>query len=203
MGNVQSLLALSRVIDAVNMRLGKWVSWLVFLVVVISAANATIRKVFDTSSNAWLELQWILFSVIFLICSPWTLLSNEHIRIDIINSMFTQRARNIIDVVGHALFLIPLCLIMIVTAYPFFVRSFVINEQSMNAGGLPQWPAKALVLIGFVLLLLQGISELIKRIAVMRGLIPDPYHGDGGVHAAAEAEAARLLAELKAESETK
>ncbi len=200
MGNVQSLLALSRVIDTVNLRLGKWVSWLVFVVVLISAANATIRKVFDTSSNAWLELQWILFSIIFLICSPWTLLSNEHIRIDIVNNLFSQRVRNIIDVVGHAFFLIPLCIIMIVTAYPFFTRSFALNEQSMNAGGLPQWPAKSLVLIGFVLLLLQGISELIKRIAVMRGLIPDPYHTAGGVHAAAEAEAARLLAELKADS---
>jgi TRAP-type mannitol/chloroaromatic compound transport system permease small subunit len=175
MGNVQSLLALSRVIDAVNTRLGKWVSWLVFVVVIISAANATVRKVFDTSSNAWLELQWILFGVIFLVCSPWTLLSNEHIRIDIINNLFSQRVRNIIDVIGHAFFLIPLCIIMIITSYPFFMRSFLIDEQSFNAGGLPQWPAKALVLIGFVLLLLQGISELIKRIAVMRGLIPDPH----------------------------
>jgi TRAP-type mannitol/chloroaromatic compound transport system permease small subunit len=203
MGNVQSLLALSRVIDAVNTRLGKWVSWLVFVVVIISAANATVRKVFDTSSNAWLELQWILFGVIFLVCSPWTLLSNEHIRIDIINNLFSQRVRNIIDVIGHAFFLIPLCIIMIITSYPFFMRSFLIDEQSFNAGGLPQWPAKALVLIGFVLLLLQGISELIKRIAVMRGLIPDPYVSDGGIHAAAEAEAARLLAELKPEAENK
>jgi TRAP-type mannitol/chloroaromatic compound transport system permease small subunit len=203
MGNVQSLLAFSRVIDAMNSRLGKWVSWLVFVVVIVSAANATVRKVFDTSSNAWLELQWILFSVIFLVCSPWTLLSNEHIRIDIINNLFSQRVRNIIDVVGHAFFLIPLCIIMIVTSYPFFMRSFLIDEQSFNAGGLPQWPAKSLVLIGFVLLLLQGISELIKRIAVMRGLIPDPYVSAGGVHAAAEAEAARLLAELKTEAELK
>jgi TRAP-type mannitol/chloroaromatic compound transport system permease small subunit len=203
MGNVQSLLAISRVIDAVNTRLGKWVSWLVFVVVIISAANATVRKVFDTSSNAWLELQWILFGVIFLVCSPWTLLSNEHIRIDIINNLFSQRVRNIIDVIGHAFFLIPLCIIMIITSYPFFMRSFLIDEQSFNAGGLPQWPAKALVLIGFVLLLLQGISELIKRIAVMRGLIPDPYVSDGGIHAAAEAEAARLLAELKPEAENK
>jgi TRAP-type mannitol/chloroaromatic compound transport system permease small subunit len=203
MGNVQSLLAISRVIDAVNTRLGKWVSWLVFVVVIISAANATVRKVFDTSSNAWLELQWILFGVIFLVCSPWTLLSNEHIRIDIVNNLFSQRVRNIIDVIGHAFFLIPLCVIMIITSYPFFMRSFLIDEQSFNAGGLPQWPAKGLVLVGFVLLLLQGISELIKRIAVMRGLIPDPYHTDGGIHAAAEAEAARLLAELKPEAENK
>lgn len=200
---MQSLLALSRAIDAFNSRVGKWVSWLVLIVVLVSAANATVRKVFDTSSNAWLELQWIIFSVIFLLCSPWTLLSNEHIRIDIINGLFPQRVRDIIDVVGHAFFLIPLCIIMIVTSYPFFTRSFLIDEQSFNAGGLPQWPAKSLILIGFVLLLLQGISELIKRIAVMRGLIPDPYVTAGGVHAAAEAEAARLLAELKDEAELK
>jgi TRAP-type mannitol/chloroaromatic compound transport system permease small subunit len=200
---VQSLLALSRAIDAFNSRVGKWVSWLVLIVVLISAANATVRKVFDTSSNAWLELQWIIFSVIFLVCSPWTLLSNEHIRIDIVNGLFPQRVRDIIDVVGHAFFLIPLCIIMIITSYPFFTRSFLIDEQSFNAGGLPQWPAKSLILIGFTLLLLQGISELIKRIAVMRGLIPDPYVTAGGVHAAAEAEAARLLAELKDESELK
>jgi TRAP-type mannitol/chloroaromatic compound transport system permease small subunit len=201
MGNVQSLLALSRVIDAINLRLGKWVSWLVFAVVIISAANATVRKVFDTSSNAWLELQWILFSVIFLVCSPWTLLSNEHIRIDIVNSMLPKRWRDTIDVVGHLFFLLPLTIVMIVTSVPFFLRSFQINEQSMNAGGLPQWPAKGLILIGFVLLFFQGISELIKRIAVMRGLIPDPYGSSAGAHSAAEAEAERILAVAKTDAQ--
>ena len=193
---VHQLLALSRAIDAVNIRLGKWVSWLVFVVVLISAGNATVRKLFDTSSNAWLELQWILFSIIFLVCSPWTLQSNEHIRIDIVNSMFPKWVRNSIDVLGHAFFLLPLTIIMIVTSYPFFMRSFAINEQSMNAGGLPQWPAKGLVLLGFVLLFFQGISELIKRIAVMRGLIPDPYGGLTS-HSAIEAEAERLIAGIK------
>jgi TRAP-type mannitol/chloroaromatic compound transport system permease small subunit len=172
---VDTLLAFSRAIDTVNERLGKWLSWLVVVVVLISAANATIRKLFDTSSNAWLELQWVLFSIIFLLCSPWTLLSNEHIRIDIVNSMFSKRVRDWIDVIGHFFFLIPLTLVMIITSGPFFTKSFAIREQSMNAGGLPQWPAKSLVIIGFTLLLLQGISELIKRIAVMRGLIPDPH----------------------------
>jgi TRAP-type mannitol/chloroaromatic compound transport system permease small subunit len=169
------LLALSRGIDAVNFRIGKVLSWLVLIVVLVSAANATVRKVFDTGSNAWLEMQWILFGVIFLLCSPWTLLSNEHIRIDIVNSVFPKKVRDIIDVIGHALFLLPLTIIMIITSIPFFLRSFRINEQSMNAGGLPQWPAKSLVMIGFILLLLQGVSELIKRIAVMRGAIPDPH----------------------------
>lgn len=190
------LLAFSRAIDAVNSRLGKWVSWLILVVVLISAANATVRKVFDVSSNAWLELQWIIFSIIFLLCSPWTLASNEHIRIDIVNNLFPPRVRNIIDLVGHAFFLLPLTIVMIITSYPFFTRSFILGEQSMNAGGLPQWPAKSLVLIGFVLLFLQGISEFIKRVAVMRGLIADPYVS---VHHPLEAEVERLVAEIKSD----
>ena len=172
-GILRALLPVSRGIDAFNLRLGKAVSWLILVMVLISATNATVRKVFDTSSNAWLELQWVLFSVVFLLCSPWTLLANEHIRIDIVNNLFPKRVRNIIDVVGHALFLLPLTLLMIVTGLPFFLRSYEINEQSMNAGGLPQWPAKSLVLVGFSLLFLQGISELVKRLAIMRGLILD------------------------------
>ena len=116
-----------------------------------------------------------MFSIVFLLCSPWTLLDNEHIRIDIVNNALPKMVRNIIDLVGHALFLLPLCIVMIITGGPFFMRSVEINEQSGNAGGLPQWPAKSLVIIGFVFLFVQGISELIKRIAVMRGLIPDPH----------------------------
>jgi TRAP-type mannitol/chloroaromatic compound transport system permease small subunit len=173
--NVAALLKLSGVIDAVNLRIGKALSWLVLIVVLISATNATIRKVFDTSSNAWLELQWILFGVVFLLCSPWTLLSNEHIRIDIVNNFFPKKVRDSIDVVGHVFFLLPLTILMIVTSAPFFWKSILLNEQSMNAGGLPQWPAKFLVLLGFVMLFFQGISELIKRVAVMQGKIPDPY----------------------------
>jgi len=143
--------------------------------VIVSAVNAIVRKVFDTSSNSWLELQWVLFSIVFLLCSPWTLLDNEHIRIDIVNQMLPKRVRDSIDVVGHVVFLMPLCVIMIITGGPFFMRSVEINEQSGNAGGLPQWPAKSLIIIGFTLLLVQGVSELIKRIAVMRGIIPDPH----------------------------
>jgi TRAP-type mannitol/chloroaromatic compound transport system permease small subunit len=172
---VRALLKLSGVIDAINVRIGRWLAWLVLVAVLVSAANATVRKVFDTSSNAWLELQWILFSIVFLLCAPWTLKDNEHIRIDIINNLLPQRVRNWIDVIGHAFFLLPLTIVMIVTGVPFFLRSWEVNEQSGNAGGLPQWPTKSLVMIGFALLLAQGISELIKRIAVMRGLIPDPY----------------------------
>jgi TRAP-type mannitol/chloroaromatic compound transport system permease small subunit len=197
---VNALIGLSRAIDAVTTRIGKWIAWAVLLAVIVSAVNAVIRKVFDVSSNSWLELQWVLFGMVFLLCAPWTLRDNEHIRIDIVNSLFSKRTRDWIDVIGHAFFLLPLTIVMIVTSLPFAIRSYDINEQSMNAGGLPQWPAKALVLIGFVFLFFQGISELIKRIAVMQGRIPDPYVTAGGAHAAAEAEAERLLAELKQES---
>ena len=175
------LLGVSRVIDAINFRIGKVLAWLILAAVIVSAVNAVIRKLFDMSSNAWLELQWVLFGAVFLLCASWTLLENEHIRIDIVNSLFSQRTRNIIDVIGHAFFLLPLTIIMIITSYPFVTKSVLLNEQSMNAGGLPQWPAKMLILLGFILLFFQGISELIKRIAVMPGLIPDPYHGAGGL----------------------
>lgn len=172
---MQSLLKLSRGIDAFTRWTGKRLAWLILVAVIVSALNAIVRKVFDTSSNSWLELQWVLFSIVFLLCSPWTLLDNEHIRIDIVNQMLPKRVRDSIDVVGHVVFLMPLCIVMIITGGPFFMRSVEINEQSGNAGGLPQWPAKSLIIIGFTFLLVQGISELIKRIAVMRGLIPDPH----------------------------
>ena len=172
---LRALLPVTRVIDAVNTWIGRRVAWLILAAVLVSTVNAIVRKVFDTSSNSWLELQWVLFSMVFLLCSPWTLLSNEHIRIDIVNNLFPKRVRDGIDVIGHAFFLLPLSVVMIVTGIPFFLRSYEINEQSVNAGGLPQWPAKALVMIGFALLFVQGISELIKRISIMRGLIPDPH----------------------------
>jgi TRAP-type mannitol/chloroaromatic compound transport system permease small subunit len=191
---VGGLLTLSRVIDAVNRFIGKWLAWLILLAVLISAANATVRKVFDTSSNSWLELQWVLFSVVFLLCSPWTLLDNEHIRIDIVNNLLPKGVRNTIDVVGHTFFLLPLTIIMIVTGVPFFLTSYGVNEQSLNAGGLPQWPAKSLIMIGFTLLFFQGISELVKRIAVMRGLIADPYETQ--VHGI-EAEVEQLVETLE------
>ena len=187
---MQSLLKLSRAIDAFTRWLGKRLAWLILVAVIVSALNATVRKSFDISSNSWLELQWVLFSIVFLLCSSWTLLDNEHIRIDIINNMLPKPVRDSIDVIGHAFFLIPLCIIMIITGGPFFMRSFEINEQSGNAGGLPQWPAKSLIIIGFTMLLVQGISELIKRIAVMRGLIPDPHASQ--VHAI-EAEVEHLV----------
>jgi len=187
---LQSLLKISRGIDAFTRWLGKRLAWLILVAVVVSALNAIVRKTFDTSSNSWLELQWVLFSIVFLLCSAWTLLDNEHIRIDIVNNLLPSKVRDAIDIVGHAFFLIPLCIVMIITGGPFFMRSVEINEQSGNAGGLPQWPAKSLIIIGFTLLLVQGISELIKRIAVMRGLIPDPHASQ--VHAI-EAEVEHLV----------
>lgn len=184
------LLSISRLIDAFNSRVGRTLAWGIALAVLISAVNAVIRKAFDISSNAWLELQWVLFGVVFLMCAPWTLLDNEHIRIDIVTSYFSKKTRDWIDVFGHIFFLIPFTLVMIVTSIPFAERSYLINEQSLNAGGLAQWPAKLLVPIGFILLLLQGISELIKRIAIIRGDMDDPHVRH---LSAAEIEAERLL----------
>jgi TRAP-type mannitol/chloroaromatic compound transport system permease small subunit len=191
---LQSLLKVSRGIDAFTRWLGKRLAWLILVAVVVSALNAIVRKTFDTSSNSWLELQWVLFSVVFLLCSSWTLLDNEHIRIDIVNTMMPKQVRNSIDIIGHAFFLIPLTIVMIITGGPFFMRSVEINEQSGNAGGLPQWPAKSLIIIGFTLLLVQGISELIKRIAVMRDLIPDPHASQVN---ALEAEVEHLVEAIK------
>ena len=191
---MQSLLTISRGIDAFTRWVGKRLAWLILVAVVVSALNAIVRKSFDTSSNSWLELQWVLFSIVFLLCSSWTLLDNEHIRIDIVNNMLPKQVRNSIDVIGHAFFLIPLTFVMIITGGPFFMRSVEINEQSGNAGGLPQWPAKSLIIIGFTMLLVQGISELIKRIAVMRGLIPDPHASQVN---ALEAEIEHLVEAIK------
>lgn len=172
---LKALLPAARVVDATNTWIGRRLSWLVLAAVVVSALNASVRKIFDTSSNSWLELQWVLFSIVFLLCSPWTLLANEHIRIDIVNNLFPKWLRNTIELIGHAFFLLPLTIILVITGYPFFINSASINEQSWNTGGLPQWPAKSLIVIAFALLFLQGLSEIVKRIAVMRGLIPDPH----------------------------
>jgi TRAP-type mannitol/chloroaromatic compound transport system permease small subunit len=189
-----ALLPVTRAIDAATTWIGKRLAWLILAAVVVSAVNAIVRKVFDTSSNSWLELQWVLFSIVFLLCSPWTFLANEHIRIDIVNNMLPKRVRDTIDVVGHAFFLLPLTVVMIITGVPFFVRSLEINEQSGNAGGLPQWPSKALVMIGFTMLLIQCLSELIKRISVMRNLIPDPHAGQ---KSSLETEAEELIGAIE------
>ena len=193
-------LGLSQSIDSMNSWIGRNVSWMILVAVLVSAANAIVRKVFNTSSNSWLEIQWILFGAVFLLCAPWTLMLNEHIRIDIVNSMLSKRLRNWIDVIGHWFFIVPICLVMLYTGVPFFYRSLMQNEQSTNAGGLPVYPAKFLIPLAFLLLLAQGISELIKRRAIMKGMMEDTSSG-GGHHAAAEAEAERLVKTLAEEAD--
>lgn len=189
-----ALIGACRLVDAVTARLGKAISWLILLAILVSAANAVIRKLFDVSSNSWLELQWVLFAAVFLLCSPWTLREDEHIRIDIVNAMLTKRARDGVDLFGHLAFLLPFSLVMMITSWPFALSSIAIEEQSMNAGGLPQWPAKLLIPLGFTVLFIQGLSELVKRAAVMTGHLEDSAQRAGGHQAAAEAEAERLLA---------
>jgi TRAP-type mannitol/chloroaromatic compound transport system permease small subunit len=196
---VQALLGLSRKIDAFNTLVGRGLSWMIVVAVVISSANAVIRKVFDMSSNSFLELQWVLFSIVFLLCSPWTLLSNEHIRIDIINHSLPLKLRGWIDMIGHLFFLLPFSIVMLWWSIPFFINSWNQNEQSFSAGGLPQWPAKSLIMIACVLLIIQGISEIIKRAAMMRGIIPDSNASALSAHHAAELEAERLAAVIAGE----
>jgi TRAP-type mannitol/chloroaromatic compound transport system permease small subunit len=193
---VSGLLGISRLIDAVNERIGKITAWAIVVAVLVSAINAIIRKVFGTSSNAWLELQWYLFGAVFMLCASWTLKANEHIRIDIFSSRLTKRSRDRIDIFGHMFFLLPFVALMIYLSTPFFIRSYQSGEVSTNAGGLLIWPAKGLILLGFVLLAFQWFSELVKRIAIMRGELADEHDGAGGHGAAAEAEAERLLQEL-------
>jgi TRAP-type mannitol/chloroaromatic compound transport system permease small subunit len=174
---VAALLALSRGIDAVSAFVGRHIIWLVLAAVLISAGNAVVRKAFDMSSNAWLELQWYLFGAVFMLAAAYTLQRNEHIRIDIISNHLSERARNIIDILGHLFMLIPFAALMAYESWPFFFGAWRSGEISGSAGGLVIWPARLFILLGFILLLAQGISELIKRVAILQGLIPDPYAG--------------------------
>jgi TRAP-type mannitol/chloroaromatic compound transport system permease small subunit len=177
-----ALLSISRGIDAVTAFIGRWVYWLILAAVLVSAGNAVSRKLFNISSNAWLELQWYLFAAVFMLAAAYTLQRNEHIRIDIISNLLSKRARNWIDVIGHSLFLLPMAAVMVYQLVPWVLGGIRSGEMSANAGGLVLWPARLVVLVGFALLFFQGISELIKRIAVMADLIPDPYAGHGGPH---------------------
>jgi len=171
---MQALLKLARMIDAVNERIGKLIVWLVLISVLISAGNAVMRKAFDLSSNAFLEIQWYLFSAIFLLGASWTLLRNEHIRIDVISGRLSSRAQNWIDVFGIVFFLLPMAAIIMWLSWPVFTLAYTSGEMSSNPGGLIRWPVRLLVPVGFFLLLLQGLSELVKRIAFLRGVIPNP-----------------------------
>jgi TRAP-type mannitol/chloroaromatic compound transport system permease small subunit len=171
---VGALLGLSRLIDGLNERVGRLVYWLVLVAVLISAGNATIRYTLDTSSNAWLELQWYLYSAVFLLCAGYTLLRNEHIRIDVVFGHFSLRTQTWIDVFGTIFFLLPMAAIIFYLSIPVFWNAYVHGEVSSNAGGLIRWPARLLVPVGFFLLVLQGLSELIKRIAFLVGRTDAP-----------------------------
>jgi TRAP-type mannitol/chloroaromatic compound transport system permease small subunit len=182
---MRGLLALSRAIDALNEHIGRLVYWLVLVMVLVSAGNATSRYALSISSNAWLELQWYLFAAVFLLCAGYTLLHNEHIRIDVVSSRLSRRTQMWIDVFGTLFFLLPMSLYIMWASWPGFMNAWTSGEVSANAGGLIRWPARLLVPVGFFLLSLQGISELIKRIAYLKGLIPDPVeeHDDPAIEA--------------------
>jgi TRAP-type mannitol/chloroaromatic compound transport system permease small subunit len=171
---MRALLALSRGIDALNERVGRIVLWLVLAMALLSSINAISRYLFNRSSNAWLEMQWYMFAAIFLLCAGYTLLHNEHIRIDVVSSHLSRRTRIWIDIFGTLFFLLPMAILILKLSWPIFMNAWDSGEMSSNAGGLIRWPARMLVPLGFALLSLQGISELIKRIAFLQGLISDP-----------------------------
>mgnify|MGYP001560539367 CR=1 FL=1 len=174
------LLRISGLIDWLNERVGHLSYWLILVAVLVSAGNATMRYAFDRSSNAWLEIQWYLFSAVFLFCAGYTLLHNQHVRIDVISSHLSKRGRAWIDILGTLFFLLPMAIAIMWMSWPVFVQAWELNEVSSNAGGLTVWPARLMLPVGFFLLILQGFSELIKRIAFLRGLIPDPADKDEG-----------------------
>lgn len=193
---MQGLLRLSAAIDWLSEKIGRTVMWLVLAAVLISAANAVVRKLFNVSSNAYLEVQWYLFAAIFLLCAGYVLKRNEHVRIDVLSSRLSKRGQIWIDIVGLVLFLLPVTLLITSLSWPVFHRAWVSGEMSQNAGGLIRWPVFLLLPVGFALLTLQGVSELIKRVAFLRGLIDDPTRRAGEKTAEEElAEAIRAQAE--------
>jgi TRAP-type mannitol/chloroaromatic compound transport system permease small subunit len=199
---MQALLGLARGIDRVTAFIGKFVMWMILVAVIVSAGNAIVRKVFSTSSNSWLELQWYLFGAAFMGAAAYTLQQNEHIRIDIFYGTRTRRTQHLIDLFGHVFFTLPFVLLMTYMLIPYAWQAYEIGQISTNAGGLLIWPARAMLAAGFVLLIAQVLSEIIKKIAVMQGLIEDP-HPFISAHEAAELEGATLaktVAQLAAEA---
>lgn len=192
---MQPFLKLSNLIDSLNNLVGRWVSWLTLVAVLVSSGNATVRYLFDNSSNAWLELQWYLFTAIVLLCGGYALLHHQHVRIDVIYTRFTRRTQLYIDLFGTLFFLLPMAILITYLSWPVFLNAFVNHEMSSNAGGLVVWPARLLFPVGFFLLTLQGISELIKRVAILQGKIPDHAADDEGP--TAEEELARAIAEAQ------
>ena len=200
---MQSFLAVSRAIDRLTELVGKTVMWAIFVAILVSAVNAIVRKVFNTSSNAWLEVQWYLFGAAFMLASAYTLKQNEHIRIDIFYGTRTRRTQHWIDLFGHVFFLMPFVVLMAWMMVPYAMAAFKSGQVSTNAGGLLIWPARAILAMGFILLVLQGISEIIKKIAVMQGLI-EVLHPFVSAHEAAELEGAAIAdAVAQAEAEAR
>lgn len=196
---MHALLKISKTVDWINTQIGKNVIWLILASTVISAVNAAVRKAFNVSSNAYLEVQWYLFAAAFLLASAYTLLNGEHVKIDVIYSRWSKRTQIWIDVMGFIFFLLPFCTAVLWFGVPFFLQGYRSNEVSPSAGGLILWPVYAMMPLGFFLLMLQGISELIKRIAFLQGLIPDPTLKKIEKTAEEElAEAIQKLAEEKA-----
>lgn len=195
-----ALLGFSNGIDRLNSWLSKYVIWLILVATLVSAINALVRKIFNTSSNAFLEVQWYFFAASFLLAAGYTLLNNEHVKIDVIYSRFSRRTQTQIDIFGFSVFLLPMCTAILWFAVPFFIKGYVSNEMSSNAGGLIRWPVYAMIPLGFGLLWLQGVSELIKRIAFLQGLIEDPtLKKDEKSAEELLAEEIRKLAEAKAQ----
>jgi TRAP-type mannitol/chloroaromatic compound transport system permease small subunit len=188
---VAPLLALSRLIDRFTAWVGRWVAWLVLAAVLISAINAAVRKLLNTSSNAYLEIQWYLFAAVFLLAAGYTLMRQEHVKIDVVSGRFSKRTQIWIDIVGLVLFVLPLVFTVIRLSLPLVIRAYQMNEYSSNAGGLIRWPVFAILPLGFLLLGIQAVSELIKRIAFLRGLVPDPTQK--GQAKSAEEELAEFL----------
>jgi TRAP-type mannitol/chloroaromatic compound transport system permease small subunit len=196
---MRGLLAFSRAVDGVNAFVGRYVLWLILASTVISALNAVVRKIFNMSSNAYLEVQWYLFAGAFLLAAGYTLLNGEHVKIDVVTSHLSKRAQIWVDIIGFIFFLTPMCLAVLFFGVPFFIQGFNSGEMSSNAGGLIRWPVYLMMPLGFGLLLLQGWSELIKRIAFLKGLIEDPTVKK--VAKTAEEELAEEIARLAAEKE--
>ena len=176
---MHALLSLSKKIDALSEWVGRWVAWLLLFAVLISAANAVVRKAFNMSSNGFLEIQWYLFAATFLLASGYTLLRQEHVKIDVVSGRFSKRTQVWIDIIGICVFLFPFVIVIIKLAMPLVINAYVTQEVSSNAGGLIRWPVFALLPLGLLLLGIQAVSELIKRIAFLQGLIPDPTKKQG------------------------